>query len=92
MCFDKSGQQLQETTRTLIEERIENGDRVRHSSADEPDKTRYAFGNALIEVGVTRIWGDFAYDVDELLQNNDVLPDERLFHGDDNSRNTWEGD
>jgi hypothetical protein len=71
---------------------FENRDRVWHSSADKSNKTGYAFENVLIEVGVTRVWGDFAEDVDEPLQNCDVLSDERLLRRDDNSRNTWERD
>ena len=45
--------------------------------------------NYMIKVQVTRVWCDFVEDFDESLQNS-VLPDERLFRSDDNSRNTCE--
>ena len=59
-------------------------------SVDEPDKTRYAFEDVLIKVGITWVGGDFAQDIDESLQDGDVLPDESLLCRDDNSHNTWE--
>jgi hypothetical protein len=79
---------LQDFCKRREERRLENGDRARHSSPDESNKTGYAFEDVLIKVRVTRIWGDFAEDVDEPLENSSVLPDESLLRRDDDSRNT----
>ena len=81
---------LQDFCKRREERRLKNGDRVRHGSANEPDKTGYAFEDVLIKVGITRVGGDFAQDIDKSLQDSDVLPDESLLRRDDNSHNTWE--